>query len=76
MIEVAAFMTIMGFFASDASDATASALGVSPKPARKSTLSLVTSSCATRLATSGTPVVSLITNSTLRPATVSPCTFM
>jgi hypothetical protein len=32
MIEVAAFMMIIGFFASVASDVTASALGVSPKP--------------------------------------------
>ena len=55
MIEVAAFMMIIGFVASVASGATASAFGVSPKPARKSTLSLVISSCARRLATSGSP---------------------
>ena len=44
MIDVAAFMMIMGFFASVATGATASAFGVRPKPTRKSTLSRVTSS--------------------------------
>jgi hypothetical protein len=60
MIEVAAFMTIIGFFASVAIGATASASGVSPKPARKSTLSRLTRSWAMRFAISGEgPVVSL-----------------
>ena len=53
MIDVAAFMMTIGILASVATGATASALGVSPKPARKSTLSRTTSSCARRLATSG-----------------------
>ena len=77
MIEVAAFMITIGFLASVAIGATASALGVSPKPARKSTLSRVTSSCARRLATSGAgPVVSFCTISIFWPATVSPWSFM
>ena len=60
MIDVAAFMMIIGFFACCAIGATASASGVRPKPARKSTLSRTTSSCARRLAISGEgPVVSL-----------------
>ncbi len=44
--DVAAFMITIGFFASAETGATASAFGVSPKPARMSTLSRVTSSCA------------------------------
>ncbi len=72
-IDVAAFMRIIGFFASVASGATASAFGVKPKPTRKSTLSRVISSCARRLATSGAgPVESLGTISIFLPATVSP----
>src|SRR5437870_5139323 len=60
MIEEAAFITIIGFLAWVASGATARAFGVRPKPARKSTLSCVIRSCASRLATSGDgPVVSL-----------------
>ena len=74
MTEVAAFITTIGFFASLATGATASAAGVSPKPASTSTLSFTTSSCASRLLTS--PAVpglsSLMISSTLRPATVSP----
>src|SRR5215470_9017793 len=77
MIEEAAFMMIIGTFACVASGATASALGVRPKPARKSTLSCVTRSWARRLATSGDgPVVSFGTSTTFLPATVSPCCFM
>ena len=53
MIEVAAFMTTMNFLASAETSAAASAFGVSRKPARMSTLSRTTSSCASRLATSG-----------------------
>ena len=53
MTDVAAFMITIGFFASAAIGATASAFGVSPKPARMSTLSRVMSSCARRLAMSG-----------------------
>ena len=53
MIEVAAFMTTMNFLASADTSAAASAFGVSTKPARMSTLSRTTSSCASRLATSG-----------------------
>ena len=53
MIEVAAFMTTMNFLASTETPAAASALGVSTKPPRMSTPSRTTSSCASRLATSG-----------------------
>src|SRR5512140_785344 len=77
MIEVAAFMMIIGFLASVASGATDRAFGVSPNPARKSTLSLVISSSACRLATSGAmPVVSLTMSTIFLPATVSPWAFM
>ena len=77
MIDVAAFMMIIGFFASVASGATASALGVKPKPTRKSTLSRVINSCARRFATSGCgPVVSFWITSIFLPATVSPCSFI
>ena len=77
MIDEAAFMMIIGVFAWVASGATASAFGVKPKPAMKSTLSCVIRSCASRLAISGEgPVVSFSTNSTFLPATVSPCCFM
>ena len=74
--EVAAFMITIGFFASVDTGATASAFGVSPKPARMSTLSRVTSSCASRLAMSGDgPVVSLTMSSTFRPPNTSPFCF-
>ena len=56
--------------------AVAIAEGVMPKPARMATLSLTTSSCASRLVTSGTLVSSLRMTSTFLPATVSPCCFM
>ena len=66
--DVAAFMITIGFFASVATGATAIAFGVRPKPARMSTLSWVTSSCARRLATSGAaPVVSLTMSSIFFP---------
>ena len=72
-IEVAAFMTTMNFLACSDTSAAAMALGVSTKPARMSTPSRVTSSCASRLATSGaTPPVSRRRNSIFLPATVSP----
>src|SRR5215510_12130193 len=59
MIDVAAFITTISFFASADTSAAASALGVRMKPARMSTWSRTTSSCARRLATSGaTPPVS------------------
>ena len=77
MIEVAAFMTTMNFLACAETSAAASAFGVSTKPARMSTLSRTTSSCARRLATSGaTPPVSLRMISIFLPATVSPFCFM
>src|SRR5256885_2868709 len=77
MIEVAAFITIIGVFPAAAGGATASAFGVRPNPARKSTLSLAISCWAWRLATSGAaPVVSLTISSILRPATASPFAFM
>src|SRR5437764_210912 len=43
----------MNFLASAETSPAASALGVSPKPANRSTLSRVISSCASRLATGG-----------------------
>jgi hypothetical protein len=77
MMEVAAFITTMNFFASADTSATASAFGVSVKPARMSTRSRTTSSCARRFATSGAgPPTSLRMTSILWPATVSPCCFM
>src|SRR5262245_37158980 len=76
MIEVAAFITTMSFFASADTSAAARAFGVRMKPARTSTWSRTTSSCARRLATSGaTPPVSRRMNSSFRPATVSPFCF-
>ena len=76
MIEVAALKITIGFLASVATSATASASGVSPNPARMSTFSCTTSSCARRFATSGDgPPVSLMMSCTFRPATVSPRTF-
>src|SRR5207237_4523840 len=76
MIDVAAFMMIIGFFASVATGATASASGVNENPARKSTLSRSIRSCAWRLAISGDgPVVSRRMISIFRPATVSPLTW-
>ena len=75
--DVAAFEMIIGTFASVTTGATASAFGVSPKPARNCTLSRVISSCAKRLATSGAgPPVSRVISSIFLPATVSPCCFM
>ena len=73
MTEVAAFMITIGFLASVATGATAMALGVRPNPARMSTLSRVTTSCARRLATSGAaPVVSLTMSSIFLPPKTSP----
>ena len=77
MIEVAAFITTMNFFACADTSAAASAFGVSAKPARMSALSRTTSSCASRLATSGAmPPTSLRITSIFLPATVSPCCCM
>jgi hypothetical protein len=71
--DVAAFMITIGFLASVATGATASALGVRPNPARTSTLSRVTSSCASRLAMSGEgPVVSRVMISIFLPPKTSP----
>ena len=73
MTDVAAFMITIGFFASAETGATASAFGVSPNPARMSTLSRVTSSCASRLAMSGAaPVVSRMISSIFLPPKTSP----
>src|SRR5258708_40330630 len=64
----------MGVFASVATGAAARASGVKPKPARKSTLSRVTSSWTRRLAISGLgPVVSRTRSSIVRQGKVSPC---
>ena len=77
MIEVAAFMITMNFFACIETSEAASAFGVSTKPARMSTLSRTTNSCASRLATSGAgPPASLRMISIFLPATVSPFCFM
>ena len=77
MIEVAAFMTTMNFLAWEETSAAASAFGVSRKPASMSTPSRTTSSCASRLATSGAgPPTSRRMISIFLPATVSPCCFM
>ena len=71
--DVAAFMITIGFLASVATGATAIAFGVRPKPARMSTLSRVTTSCASRLATSGAaPVVSFWMSSIFLPPKTSP----
>ena len=77
MIEVAAFITTMNLFASAETSAAARALGVRRNPARRSTLSRTTSSCACRLATSGFgPPTSRRMISIFLPATLSPCIFM
>ena len=77
MIEVAAFITTMNFFACADTSAAASAFGVSRKPASMSTPSRTTSSCANRLATSGAgPPTSRRMISIFLPATVSPCCFI
>ena len=65
-------MTISGIFASVATGATASAPGVTPKPAIMWTLSLTTSSWASRFEVSGTAASSLMMISIFLPATVSP----
>jgi hypothetical protein len=72
MIDVDAAMTTMGVLDCVAIGATASASGVSPKPASTSTLSLTTRSCASRFVMSGRPVSSLSKICTSRPATVLP----
>ena len=72
IMEVAAAMTTMGVLAWVATGAVASAKGVRPKPARTSTLSFTTSSCAKRLVTSGMLVSSLRMICTSRPATLMP----
>src|SRR5215472_4697659 len=72
MIEVPAAVTISGTFASVAIGATARAPGVTPKPARKLTFSLTTSSWARRFEVSGTAASSLMMTSIFLPATVSP----
>ena len=76
MIEVAAFITTINFFACADSSATAKASGVITNPPRMSTLSLTIKSCAKRLAASGAPAVSLRISSIFLPPTVSPCCFM
>ena len=65
-------MTTMGVLVSVANGATASAIGVSPKPARIFTLSRTRSSWAMRLLLSGTPPSSRRMSSIFLPATVAP----
>ena len=72
MVEVAAPITTSGTFACVASGPIASAIGVSPMPASTLTLSLTISSCAMRLALSGTPPSSRTISSIVLPATVEP----
>ena len=78
MIEVAAFMITMNFFACAETSAAASAFGREHEAGRaRRRLSRTTSSCASRLATSGAgPPMSLRMISIFLPATVSPCCFM
>ena len=74
---VAAFMITMNFLPWAETLDTAIAFGDVVMPARMSTPSRVTSSCASRLATSGAmPPVSLRMISIFLPATVSPFCFM
>src|SRR5476649_1747432 len=70
--DVPAAITISGTLAWVATGAVDSADGVIPKPARKATLSLVTSSVARRLVTSGTLVSSFRMTSIFLPATMLP----
>ena len=70
--EVPDTMTTVGTLPSVAIGAIDIALGVRPAP-RKLTLSLTISSCASRLALSGTLLSSLTISSIFLPATVSPC---
>ncbi|MDT4884967.1 hypothetical protein FQZ97_1211520 [compost metagenome] len=72
MLEVAAAITTSGVLDCVATGAVAKASGVRPKPASTCTLSLITSSCAMRLVTSGAPVSSFTISCTFLPATVSP----
>ncbi len=72
IVAVPAAITTSGTFACVASGATASAIGVSPNPATKATLSLTISSWAMRFDTSGVPVSSFTINSTVLPATLAP----
>ena len=58
MTDVPAAMTTSGTFASVASGATASAVGVTPNPASRLTLLLTINSCASRLAFSATAPLS------------------
>ena len=74
--EVPAAITTSGTLACVAIGAVAIADGVMPKPARMATLSLTTSSCASRLVTSGTLVSSFRMTSIFLPATVVPCCAM
>ena len=76
MIEVPAAITICGTLAWVASGATASALGVMPKPAMNFTFSLTMSSWVTRLVVSGTVASSLMTSSIFLPATTTPLSSM
>ena len=74
MIEVAAFMITINFFASAETLQPAIALGVSSQPAKMSTWSRTTNSCASRLAVGGSmPPTSLRMISIVLPATLSPC---
>ncbi len=68
MIDVDDPITTCGIFASVASGATASAVGVGLYPSSATTLLLTTSSCAMRFAWSGTPPSSRTITSTGRPA--------
>ena len=76
MIEVPAAITSSTTLASVASGATASAVGVMPKPATTATLSLTISSWAMRLVLSGTAPSSLRMTSIFLPATVVPFSAM
>jgi len=76
MMEVPAAITSCTTLAWVASGATASAAGVTPKPATTDTFSLTMSSCASRRVLSATAPSSLSTTSIFRPATAAPCCCM
>ena len=71
-MDVAAAITTMGVLLCVAMGDVARASGVRPKPASATTLSLTTSSCASRRVVSATPASSLSSTSTLLPPALLP----
>ena len=72
MLDVAAAITNIGVLLWVAMGAVASASGVRPKPASATTLSLTTSSCASRRVVSATPASSFTSTSTFLPPALAP----